>query len=307
MFNLKEYLKNRAQVVEQELDKALRDTSVRPSALHEAMRYSLFTGGKRLRPVLCLAACEMAGGSPQDAMPAALALEVFHTYTLVHDDLPCMDNDDFRRGKPTVHRKYDEPLAILTGDALQAFCFELLATASPRNPFSVADLVKEMAVAGGSIGVVGGQVEDIAYNEKELNTETLNFIHYAKTARLFIASVRLGAMCAGADKKTFDAASSYGNHLGIAFQLADDILDGIQDADSTGSIKGDGNLSCLSIMTPEAATALLQDHLSRAQQALDEMATDSSCPLIEIAGYIYQRVLSGQDAPEPGKIPEKTV
>jgi geranylgeranyl diphosphate synthase type II len=298
MFDLTSYLTDRTQLIEQELDKALRSADEKPALLHEAMRYSIFTGGKRLRPILCLAACEMAGGQISDAVPPALAVEIYHTYTLVHDDLPCMDDDDLRRGKPTVHKQYDEATAVLTGDALQAMCFEVLADATPPPPYTMIDMVKEMANAAGSVGVVGGQVEDIACTGKQIDLDSLDFIHRAKTARLFIASVRLGAMAGAADKESLESISSFGEHLGLAFQLADDILDGVQDASNPGRLQGDGNLSCLTIMSADEATHLMKSHLADAERALSSFDATHTAPLINIGRYIDERVAAGQDVPD---------
>ncbi len=298
MFELKPYLVERSQLIERELDSALRSADVKPALLHDAMRYSIFTGGKRLRPILCLASCEMTGGALDDAMPAALAVEIYHTYTLVHDDLPCMDDDDFRRGKPTVHRKYDEVTAVLAGDALQAMCFEVLSTAHPKPPYSMSDMLKEMAEAAGSVGVVGGQVEDIACTGKSITANELDFIHRTKTARLFIASMRLGAISGGASPEDYDLAGSYGEHLGMAFQLADDILDGIQDASDPSKLQGDGNLSCLTIMGLDEATEAMKDHLTAAQEAAKHFPETLAAPLIEIARYIDHRVAMGKDVPD---------
>lgn len=298
MFLLKDYLSERSGLIDRKLDEVLRTRDIRPRLLHEAMRYSIFTGGKRLRPVICLAACELAGGRVEDAIPAALAVEIFHTYTLVHDDLPCMDNDDFRRGKPTAHKKYGEANAVLSGDALQAMCFEVLASASPPPPYTMNQLIIEMAQAAGSTGVVGGQVEDIAANGTIFDEDTLHFIHQAKTARLFSASARMGAMCAGAGIPIFEKISIYGENLGLAFQLADDILDGKQDSTEPGKLAGDGNLSCLALMSAGEAVRRMKHHLAAAEQALSCLNKELSKPLLEIARYIQFRVDSGADVPD---------
>jgi geranylgeranyl pyrophosphate synthase len=240
----------------------------------------------------------MTGGSIENALPAALAVEIYHTYTLVHDDLPCMDDDDIRRGKPTVHKKYDEVTAVLAGDALQAMCFEVLASARPQAPYSMSDMLKEMAEAAGSIGVVGGQVEDIACTGQVITKEQLDFIHRTKTARLFVAAMRLGAMTAGASPRDFELATSYGENLGLAFQLADDILDGVQDASDPSKLQGDGNLSCLTIMSAEEATEAMKSHLVKADEAVAGFPEAFSAPLREIAEYIDHRVAIGRDVPD---------
>lgn len=297
MFELKGYLSERAQLIEQELDKVLRGADEKPALLHEAMRYSVFTGGKRLRPILCLAAAEMAGGLIADAMPAALAVEIYHTYTLVHDDLPSMDNDDLRRGKPTAHKQYDVATAILSGDALQAKCFEVLALAIAKPPYSMVDMLKEMADAAGSVGVVGGQVEDIASNGKQIDKESLDFIHRAKTARLFVAAVKLGGMTAGASNTELEAIAAFGEHLGLAFQYADDLLDGVQDSSNPAKLSSDGNLSCLTIMSAAEALRVMKQHLEISREALAIFPSGLATPLIEIGRYIDYRVAIGKDVP----------
>lgn len=298
MFELKSYLHDRTQLVEQELDKVLRPAGTKPAILHEAMRYSIFTGGKRLRPILCLASCELTGGNIEAAMAAALAVEIYHTYTLVHDDLPCMDDDDLRRGKPTAHKQYDEVTALLSGDALQAMCFEVLSSAQPSAPYSMADMLKEMSSAAGSVGVVGGQVEDIRCTGKSIPREDLDFIHRTKTARLFVAAVRLGAMAGGSNKDELELITAYGEHLGLAFQFADDILDGVQDSADPTQLSGDGNLSCLTIMSGPEAISVMKGHLSLAKEALSSFPAERTIPLLEIAGYIDYRVSTGVDVPD---------
>ena len=224
-FNLEVYLREQAGRIEAAIDGVLPAADERPSVLHSAMRYAVFTGGKRLRPVLCLAACTACGGDDETAMMPAVALELFHTYTLIHDDLPCMDNDAVRRGKPAVHVAFGEANALLAGDALQSLAFELVARTTAPPPHHPNQLALELALAAGSRGVVGGQVEDLASAGRLPDEPTITFIHLHKTADLFRAAVRLGAIAAGAHSENLAAMTQYGTALGLAFQITDDLLD----------------------------------------------------------------------------------
>jgi len=188
------------------------------------MRYSVMAGGKRLRPVLCLAACEAVGAAADAALLPGLAIEILHTYTLIHDDLPCMDDDDLRRGKPTCHVKFGEATALLAGDALLTLAFEWLAEVAPAAPSSAAQLALELARAAGSQGVIGGQVEDLAAEGQPVDAARLDYIHRHKTAALIRAAVRMGGLCGGATPAQLDALTRYGEASGLAFQIADDIL-----------------------------------------------------------------------------------
>lgn len=226
MTSLESYLATRRKLVETAIETVIPNEDAEPGGLHAAMRYAVFSGGKRLRPIICLAACEAAGGEKEQALKAAAAIELLHAYTLVHDDLPSMDDDKTRRGMPTCHIKFGTANAILAGDALQALAFGSLAEAEARAPYTSTNLVSELAYASGSLGVVGGQYEDLAARGSDPGHEKIEFIHQHKTADLFRASARIGAMAAGASLESLDALTSYGNHLGLAFQLADDILDG---------------------------------------------------------------------------------
>lgn len=189
------------------------------------MRYSIFAGGKRIRPVLCIAAAEACGGNAATAMPAACAVETLHTYTLIHDDLPCMDNDDLRRGKPTNHKVFGEGIAVLAGDALLTEAFAMLARLPENASYSVADYVRELADATGSRQLIGGQVLDLEGEGRQLTIEELRAIHNGKTSALLTAAIRLGAMSAAAASEQLAALTTYGQNLGLAFQIIDDILD----------------------------------------------------------------------------------
>lgn len=224
--------------VEQGIDRLLPFATTRPARLHEAMRYSLQAGGKRLRPVLALAAADACGGR-RDALPAAVALECIHTYSLVHDDLPCMDNDDLRRGRPTVHRQFDEATALLAGDALLTIAFELVATHYAADPALAGALTGVLADAAGSRKLIGGQMEDLLAEKKSAATaDELDFIHLNKTAAMIIASLVAGGRCGGADDASLARLATAGRHLGLAFQIIDDILDATADTATLGKTAG---------------------------------------------------------------------
>ena len=235
---LKDYLHEQCAVVDRALDLFLPKASVKPATLHKAMRYSLFAGGKRLRPVLCLAAAQACGGEIAPALPAACAVECIHTYSLIHDDLPCMDDDDLRRGRPTSHKVFGEGVAVLAGDALLTFAVELLTLApgSPRYP--MAALIRELAHAAGSRQLIAGQVADLEGEGKKLSLRELRFIHEAKTAALLTASIRLGGMSANATPGKLEALNAFGMNLGLAFQVIDDILDVTQTSEKLGKSAG---------------------------------------------------------------------
>ncbi len=223
--------------VEEALDAALGPE--RPEALREAMRYSLLAGGKRLRPILCLAACELAGGDPALALPTAVALEMIHTMSLIHDDLPAMDNDDLRRGRPTNHKVYGEANAILAGDALLTRAFEMVALRSPGVPADrLLAVVGELSLAAGAPGLVGGQVVDLECEGKEVDLDTLEYIHLHKTAALLRACVLSGALIAGAPTPLIEALRTYARGIGLAFQIIDDILDVTASSEVLGKTAG---------------------------------------------------------------------
>jgi len=226
------YLKKAADDTDAAMNRFLPAENERPVMIHAAMRYCVFAGGKRLRPVLCIAAAEACGGNREDAMAAACALELMHTYSLVHDDLPCMDDDDLRRGRPTCHKVYGEGMAVLCGDALLTEAFAVLACSKS------VEMIAELATAGGSRKLIGGQVMDLEGEGKSLSLEELIRIHEAKTAALLTTSVRLGAMSAGADETQIAALTKFGHALGLAFQVIDDILDVTQTTENLGKTAG---------------------------------------------------------------------
>lgn len=225
--NWKQKLAVKADLINTALDKFLPPVSMYPLSIHEAMRYSLFAGGKRLRGALTLATAEMLGQSQERVLPAAAALEVIHTYSLIHDDLPAMDDDAFRRGQPTCHRVFGEAIAILAGDALLTLAFEILCRLQVEGFGSdlVLRVIEEVAVAAGTKGLIGGQVVDIESEGKKIDVDQLEYIHLHKTGALFRAAVRIGALLAGVGERELSALTDYAVAFGLAFQITDDILD----------------------------------------------------------------------------------
>ena len=237
-FDLQQFLATRTKTVNAALDKFLPNDKTRPATIHKAMRYSLFAGGKRMRPALCLAAAAACGGREADALPLACAVECIHTYSLIHDDLPAMDNDDFRRGKPTNHKVFGEGIAVLAGDALLTQAFEIAAQAKgwPRYPHQT--IVLEIAKAAGSLQLVAGQVADLEGEGKKLSVDELRYIHKRKTSALLCCSVRLGGMSANCTAAQLKALTDFGYHVGLAFQVIDDILDVTQTSEQLGKTAG---------------------------------------------------------------------
>jgi len=211
------------KIINERIKTYLPENETYPGLIHEAMNYSLMAGGKRLRPILCVSVFELFRDDPDCVMPVACALELIHTYSLVHDDLPCMDNDDYRRGLPTCHKKFGEAIAVLAGDALLTEAFGLASKYSGKD--IVADIIMELSSACGSRGLIGGQVMDILSEEKQIDEESLLYIHEHKTGKLIQVSVKLGGICATADETAIKEISEYGRYLGLAFQISDDILD----------------------------------------------------------------------------------
>lgn len=236
--DLKTYLKTMAAETDAALDRFLPKEKERPSTIHAAMRYSVFAGGKRLRPILCIAAAEACGGDFSDALPPACAVELMHTYSLVHDDLPAMDDDDLRRGRPTCHKVYGEGMAVLCGDALLTEAFIVLSQTTATKRYGAREYVAELAITGGSKKLIGGQVMDLEGEGKKLTKKDLVRIHEAKTAALLTASLRLGAMTANAKPEKLQAVTDFGYALGLAFQVIDDILDVTQSTEVLGKTAG---------------------------------------------------------------------
>jgi geranylgeranyl diphosphate synthase type II len=237
-FDLQRFLSTRTEAVNRALGVFLPSATTRPATIHRAMRYSLFAGGKRMRPALCLAAAEACGGSEADALPLACAVECIHTYSLVHDDLPAMDNDDFRRGKPTNHKVFGEGIAVLAGDALLTQAFEIAAQCRgwPRYPHR--QVILELAHAAGSLQLIAGQVADLEAEGKKISASQLQYIHERKTSALLCGSVRLGGMSANCNAGQLRALTDFGYHVGLAFQVIDDILDVTQTSEKLGKTAG---------------------------------------------------------------------
>ena len=238
MSDLKTYLTQRCQIIDVALDQCIPSAETRPVSLHKAMRHSVFAGGKRLRPILTLAAAEACGGTIEKAMPSACAVECLHTYSLIHDDLPCMDDDDMRRSVPTCHIVFGEAIALLAGDALQALAFELTAQTPATSRHTAASLVSELARTAGSLHLVGGQVADLEGEQKKLPLDDLRFVHEGKTAALLTTSIKLGAMSADATPEQLKALHDFGMATGLAFQIIDDILDVTQTSEKLGKSAG---------------------------------------------------------------------
>lgn len=236
--DLQKYIKEKGARVDRALDRLIPKERVKPATIHKAMRYSIFAGGKRMRPILCLAAGEACGGSIEDAMPLACAVECIHTYSLIHDDLPCMDDDDFRRGRPTSHKVFGEGIAVLAGDALLTIAFEMVAGSWAKSRYPHAALIGELALAAGSLNLIAGQVADLEGEGNHLGLADLRFIHERKTAALIRSSLRLGGMSANAPAGRLKALSDFGLALGLAFQIIDDILDVTQTSEHLGKSAG---------------------------------------------------------------------
>lgn len=291
-FDLTTYLEERQAIVEAALDRSL--PVVYPEKIYEAMRYSLMAGGKRLRPILCLATCELTGGTVEMALPTACALEMIHTMSLIHDDLPAMDNDDYRRGKLTNHKVFGEDVAILAGDGLLAYAFEHVAVETQNVP---ADrLLKVVAMLGravGAAGLVGGQIVDLDCEGKpDVSLETLNFIHNHKTAALLEASVTSGAVLAGASEADLQRLSRYAQNIGLAFQIVDDILDITATQEELGKTAGKDlqaqKATYPSIWGLEESRRQAEHLIAGAKAELAEFG-DKAVPLIALAEFITSR------------------
>jgi geranylgeranyl diphosphate synthase type II len=294
-FPLKEYLIERKALIDRTLDETLPRGTGDPALIIEAVRYSVFAGGKRLRPILCLAAAEAAGGKKETILPAACALEMIHTYSLIHDDLPAMDNDDFRRGKPTSHKVFGEGIAILAGDALLTEAFRLLCDRERMpdvDPERTLRVVREIAEAAGFFGMVGGQVKDLLAEGENVDLKTLYAIHRLKTGALILASLRTGAILAGAGEASLASLSDYGRRIGLAFQIVDDILNVEGDpallGKGTGSDAARGKVTFPALMGVEASRDRAGELVREALASLVTFA-ERAAPLLAIARHILER------------------
>jgi len=290
--NLREYLGQQQKIVDAELDRLVPPESTDPQTIHRAMRYSLFAGGKRIRPILCIEAARAVEDDCAGEVAAACALELIHTYSLIHDDLPAMDNDDYRRGKLTNHKVFGEAIAVLAGDALLTLAFEVLArieAAAERK----ARLIAELAASSGTVGgMIGGQVFDLEGEGNPPEAQLLETIHRAKTGALLRASLRMGAIYAGASDPQYHALSCYGEHVGLAFQIVDDILDVEQSSEELGKTAGKDaaqqKITFPAVYGLEESRRMAQVECGRAHAVLEPFGGRAE-RLHELADLIVQR------------------
>jgi len=275
-------LKSLVTRVETGIDQHVPTAATRPSRLHEAMRYSLEAGGKRLRPVFVLAVAELGqSAEAPDPLPAAVALECLHTYSLIHDDLPCMDDDDLRRGRPTVHKQFDEATALLAGDALLTHAFALLAEAYADRPTLAHSLIRELAETAGSRRLIGGQMADLLGEAQgDATAEDLEFIHLNKTAAMIETSLVMGGLLAGFNQEALDQCRKAGRHLGLAFQIVDDILDATADSETLGKTAGKDaatqKTTYVSIHGLEASQGFVTEQTASALNAIAAIPGDTT-------------------------------
>lgn len=290
---LPEYLKSQQARVDSEIERLVPPESVEPKTIHRAMRYSLMAGGKRIRPILCLEAAETVTGARDVVLTAACSLEFIHTYSLIHDDLPSLDNDDFRRGKPTCHKVFGEAMAILAGDSLLTLAFQVLAELQGVRPEAQVRMMAELARASGTVGgMIGGQVADIEGEGQVPNAALLDSIHRAKTGALLCASVRMGAICAGASEGDLTALTAYGEHIGLAFQIVDDILDVEESSEALGKTAGkdadQGKITFPAVYGLEISRAMAQTECASAHASVAGFGK-RALRLREIADMIVYR------------------
>ncbi len=289
MNDLTTYIKSIGEKTDSTLEKLLPASSLYPQSIHELMRYCCFAGGKRVRPCLVVAAFEACSGKSagEDVFKAAAAIEMLHTFSLIHDDLPCMDDDDYRRGKKTAHKAFNEALAVLGGDALCIIAFEVLAG------IGKVEIISEIARSLGTMGMIGGQVVDIESEGKPVDKDIVEYIHNNKTAALIRASINTGAMLAGATKAEIDKLSSYGTHVGLAFQVVDDILDEESTTEQLGKDAGSdrerGKATFPAVMGLEQSKLYAKDLIDKAWEDI-EFLGNKGYYLRELAEYIRVRI-----------------
>jgi len=293
-FDLVAYLAERRQRVDDALAATLPPDDTPPASVHRAMRYSVMAGGKRLRPILVIAGAEAVGGKADTVMPTACALELVHTYSLIHDDLPAMDDDDYRRGRLTNHKVFGEAIAILAGDALLTYAFRLIAENASRvaDPAVIREVILEVADAAGTGGMVGGQVVDIESEGKVVTAQTLEYIHLHKTAALIRASLRVGAMLAGGAERDLAAIGEAGRSLGLAFQIVDDILDVegtlAELGKSAGSDERKQKATYPALHGIDASREQARALIAQAKHRLRDLGP-GAVPLCALADYILER------------------
>lgn len=290
---LHEYMAAQQKAVEAALDRWVPTESQDPAHIHRAMRYSLFAGGKRIRPLLAVASAAAVSDAPIGIEDCACSLELIHTYSLIHDDLPALDNDDLRRGRPTCHKVYGDAMAILAGDALLTLAFEVLSRLESADAQRKIDLVRELATASGTVGgMIGGQVNDIEGEGKHPTAALLDSIHRAKTGALLRGSVRMGAIYAGADAEQLAALTRFGEHVGLAFQIVDDILDVEQSSDALGKTAGKDaaqqKITFPAVYGIERSRAMAEEERLEAHRALQPF-DDRAQRLRELADLIVRR------------------
>ena len=290
--NLREYLARQQSLVDAELDRLVPPESTEPETIHRAMRYSLFAGGKRIRPILCLEAARAVSGDGESAIRAACSLELIHTYSLIHDDLPALDNDDYRRGKLTNHKVFGEAMAILAGDSLLTRAFQVLAELDAPADRKVR-LMAELATASGTVGgMIGGQVADLEGEGKTPTAPLLESIHRAKTGALLRASLRMGAIYAGATEEQYALLSCYGEHMGLAFQIVDDLLDVEESSEALGKTAGKDaqqqKITFPAVYGLERSHRMAEEQCAFAHQALKPFG-ERAARLDELADHIVQR------------------
>jgi geranylgeranyl diphosphate synthase, type II len=291
--SLSEYLSEQVSVIDSVLNKWVPAETVEPVSIHRAMRYSLFAGGKRIRPILAIAAARAINDSPAGVEDAAVVLELIHTYSLIHDDLPALDNDDLRRGRPTNHKVFGEAIAILAGDALLTLAWEVLSRSSAVSSERKLRMIHELARASGTVGgMIGGQVFDIEGEGKPPTATLLEMIHRAKTGALLKASVRLGAIYAGANDDELEGLSDYGEHVGLAFQIVDDILDVEASSEALGKTAGKDQaqhkITFPAVYGLDESRKMAEHERLQAHAALRNL-DDRADRLRQIADFIVQR------------------
>ena len=291
--SVNEWLTDQVALIDQALERLVPAETEPPVTIHRAMRYSLFAGGKRIRPVLCLEAARAVSDDTPGIADAACTLELIHTYSLIHDDLPALDNDDLRRGVPTNHKVFGEAMAILAGDSLLTLAFQVLSQLTEIDADRKVQLIAELATASGTVGgMIGGQVEDLEGEKKEHSAELLERIHRAKTGALLRASLRMGAIYAGATPEQYEALSSFGEHVGLAFQIVDDVLDVEQSSEALGKTAGkdaaQNKMTFPAVYGLEASRKMAEQERLRAREALLPFGARAT-RLLQLADLIVER------------------
>jgi geranylgeranyl diphosphate synthase type II len=289
---LKQYCRERVALIDRELDKLIPAEDKYNSTINAAMRYSIFAGGKRLRPILLMAAADAVGADGSDFLRVACGLEMIHTYSLIHDDLPAMDDDDFRRGKPTNHKVFGEGIAILAGDGLLTAAFTVMLSQKVQDSTALLTVIQEIAQAAGPEGMVGGQAIDLRSEGKTIDKGTLEFMHRSKTGALFKAAIRTGARLAGASSHQLACLTEYAEQFGLAFQITDDILDVTGTAEKIGKPVGsdlkNDKVTYVSLYSLDGARQLAETAVNKAIAALEDFGDEASI-LRELVKQLIKR------------------